>query len=194
MVSESDKLTDKQGQALVDLARKTLMEHFGRKADNGKQLADFLKTPVMQKTCGTFVTLKIGKQLRGCIGSLEGDKSLVDDIAENALKAALKDPRFRPLNNRELDCVSIEVSILTRPHALEYTDGDDLKRKLRPNVDGVIIRKGLAGATFLPQVWKQLPEPEQFLSHLCLKAGLDKNAWRKSELAIQTYHVQYFQE
>ena len=91
----------------------------------------------------------------------------------------------------ELD---IEVSILTEPLPLAYRDSQDLIRKLRVNVDGVIIRKGHASATFLPQVWEQLPRPENFLNHLCMKAGLPADAWKHSELEVLTYQVQYFEE
>ncbi|MBW2621146.1 MAG: AMMECR1 domain-containing protein, partial [Deltaproteobacteria bacterium] len=79
-------------------------------------------------------------------------------------------------------------------HPLEYQDSKDLLAKLRINVDGVILRKGPASATFLPQVWEQLPRPEQFLSHLCRKAGLPADDWKESRLDILTYQVQYFEE
>ena len=88
----------------------------------------------------------------------------------------------------------MEVSILTLPKPLEYDDAPDLIQKLRPKIDGVILRKGGASATFLPQVWDQLPDPEAFLSHLCAKAGLASNQWKKGDLEIQTYQVTYFEE
>ena len=105
-----------------------------------------------------------------------------------------RDPRFARLNNQEFDKIDIEVSILTDPHPLEYRDSKDLISKLRPQVDGVILRKGSASATFLPQVWEQLPRPEKFLSQLCRKAGLPANEWQKGKLEILTYQVQYFEE
>ena len=98
------------------------------------------------------------------------------------------------MTDTELDQTEIEVSILTEPRPLEYRNGQDLTRKLRINVDGVIIRQGHASATFLPQVWEQLPRPEKFLSHLCLKAGLPSDAWKNPELEVLTYQVQYFEE
>ena len=115
-------------------------------------------------------------------------------MRRNAINAAFHDPRFPPLSERELEKVDIEVSILTEPQPLEYADGEDLLTKLRVNVDGVIIRKGHASATFLPQVWEQLPDPEDFLEHLCMKAGLSSNAWRNTKLDVLTYQVQYFEE
>jgi AmmeMemoRadiSam system protein A len=143
---------------------------------------------------GTFVTLKIDDQLRGCIGNLTATEPLLEGVRRNAINAAFHDPRFAPLTETELAKVEIEVSILTEPQPLDYIDGADLLTKLRANIDGVIIRKGHASATFLPQVWEQLPEPEDFLSHLCKKAGLSSNAWRDTKLEVQTYQVQYFEE
>jgi AmmeMemoRadiSam system protein B/AmmeMemoRadiSam system protein A len=189
-------LREDQGMALVALARHTLMKHFKRPiaAERQDQIQAALADPALQAPCGTFVTLKIGGQLRGCIGSLVGHEPLVEGIRTNALNAAFHDPRFRPLTAGELDRVSIEVSILTAPQPLEYADAEDLVARLRPHVDGVTIRKGFASATFLPQVWDQLPETEVFLSHLCQKAGLPGGAWRRGDLEVETYQVQYFEE
>ena len=187
-------LNQKQGKILVKLARKTIMEKLGRKMapDKARQLSDALKDSCFNECRGTFVTLKIGGRLRGCIGSLTSKESILTGIRRNALNAAFRDPRFLPLTTDEFEHVDIEISILTKPQPLEYTDYSDLLLKLRVNVDGVIIRKGRAGSTFLPQVWKQLPEPEKFLSHLCAKAGLPKDAWQNTKLEISTYQVQYF--
>jgi AmmeMemoRadiSam system protein A len=115
-------------------------------------------------------------------------------VKRNANNAAFHDPRFAPLKANELDQADIEISILTEPQALEYRGSKDLLAKLRPHVDGVILRKGAASATFLPQVWEQLPKPDQFLSNLCRKAGLSADTWEKTQLEISTYQVQYFEE
>jgi AMMECR1 domain-containing protein len=90
--------------------------------------------------------------------------------------------------------VHIDISILTPASTISYSDGLDLIRQLRPGVDGVILRHGSAGATFLPQVWDQLPQPEQFLGHLCRKAGLSERTWRDSHPEILVYQVQCFAE
>ena len=100
---------------------------------------------------------------------------------ENAINAAFHDPRISPLTAQELDKVDIEVSILTEPKPLAYRDSADLLEKLCVNEDGVIIRKGTKSATFLPQVWEQPPRPEDFLSHLCRKAGLPYDTWKKNQ-------------
>ncbi len=187
------ELSQEQGRLLVKLARRSLLERFGRHAEL-EDLDSRLADPALEKHCGTFVTLTIGGNLRGCIGSLEGYEPLKDGVRRNAVNAAFHDPRFAPLSVEELDRVRIEVSVLTKPRLLEYKDADDLLRKLRPGIDGVIISKGLASATFLPQVWQQLPQPEAFLSHLCMKAGLPADQWRKGDLEVKVYQVQYFEE
>jgi AmmeMemoRadiSam system protein B/AmmeMemoRadiSam system protein A len=194
--ASQSSLSKDQGLALVALARQTLMKYFKKPvaAEHQDRIRAALADPALQVNSGTFVTLKIGGQLRGCIGSLAGHEPLVDGVRANALNAAFHDPRFRPLTAEELGRVSIEVSVLTAPEPLEYTDAEDLAARLRPHVDGVTIRKGFAGATFLPQVWEQLPEAEVFLSHLCQKAGLPGDAWRKGDLEVETYQVQYFEE
>ena len=115
-------------------------------------------------------------------------------MQHNALNAAFHDPRFAPLSEQEFDRVRIEVSVLTAPRPLAFADGEDLVRKLRPKLDGVIVRKGYTSATFLPQVWEQLPRAEDFLSHLCLKAGLARDAWKHPGLEVSAYQVQYFEE
>jgi AmmeMemoRadiSam system protein A len=185
-----------QGRALVELARQALMTHFKKSlpADRQAQIDAGLRDPALQVRCGTFVTLKEEGQLRGCIGSLVGREPLAEGVRANALNAALRDPRFRPLTAAELDRVCIEVSVLTAPQHLDYDDAEDLLAKLRPHVDGVTVRRGYSGATFLPQVWDQLPDVRDFLSHLCLKAGLAGDAWRQGDLEVETYQVQYFEE
>lgn len=185
-----------QGQMLVRLARHTIMNQLGRTISNSESeaLIRARRDEAFQSHCGTFVTLKIRGQLRGCIGNLSSTETIWSGIKRNAINAAFHDPRFTPLTITELDQTAIEVSILTEPRPLEYRSREDLTRKLRVNVDGVIIRQGHASATFLPQVWEQLRRPEEFLSHLCLKAGLPSDAWKNPELDVLTYQVQYFDE
>ena len=192
----SRQFSEEQGQVLVQLARQTLMHEMGKSIppDKSESIKKHLQDQSYNSHCGTFVTLKIDDQLRGCIGNLTANEPLSEGVRRNAINAAFHDPRFPPLTERELEKVDIEVSILTEPQPLEYVDGEDLISKLRVNVDGVIIRKGHASATFLPQVWEQLPDPEDFLEHLCLKAGLSSNDWRNSKLDVLTYQVQYFEE
>ncbi len=191
-IDSSQSLSKHQGQTLVRLARQTIAERLGKKSITVDP--DAMADIAFQDHRGTFVTLTINKQLRGCIGNLDSTESILAGIKRNAINAAFHDPRFSALKAHELDQVDIEVSILTEPHRLEYGDSKDLLSKLRVHVDGVILSKGSANATFLPQVWEQLPKPEQFLSHLCMKAGLPADDWEKSRLEILTYQVQYFEE
>ncbi len=190
------RFNEMQGQDLIKLARLAIMSRLGQRVDDS-DVADLKKTltnPCFQLHCGTFVTLKKNGHLRGCIGNLSPTGSVMEGVKDNAIKAAFHDPRFKPLASEELEEVDISVSILTRPQPLKYSDAQDLIAKLRTNIDGVIIRKGNAGATFLPQVWEQLPRPEKFLTHLCLKAGLPADTWQHTKLEVWTYQVQYFEE
>jgi len=191
-IDSSHSLSEQQGQTLVKLARQAIAERLGKKSIEADPAS--MKDSIFQDHRGTFVTLTINKQLRGCIGNLDSNESILSGIKRNAINSAFHDPRFSPLKAHELDRVDIEISILTKPHPLEYRDSKDLLAKLRVNVDGVILRNGPASATFLPQVWKQLTKPEQFLSHLCMKAGLPADDWERSRLEILTYQVQYFEE
>jgi len=188
--------SDQQGQTLVTLARRTLEQ---RLLPNGSDVpgSAMITAPddtSFKRHCGTFVTIKKQGRLRGCIGNLQPTGTVWEGIRQNAINAALHDPRFKPLDAGELDQVSISISILSKPQPLNYANGSDLVEKLRVAVDGVIIQKGAAQATFLPQVWAQLPQPEKFLTHLCLKAGLAPNAWRQADLKVFTYQAQYFDE
>ena len=185
-------LNEEQGQILLKLARQTIEEKLEKRSI--KVDPDSLMDSALKEKRGTFVTLTINNQLRGCIGNLDATYSILDGIERNAINAAFHDPRFPPLKDDELNRVDIEVSILTEPQPLEYQDSKDLLSKLRVNVDGVILRKGSASATFLPQVWEQLPQSEKFLSHLCTKAGLPSDEWKKGNLDILTYQVQCFEE
>ncbi len=195
--NEQEKgLTDEQGQLLVDLARQTIGKRLEIQGCSQKKdsLEDSLTDPVFKSRRGVFVTLKKNDQLRGCIGSLIGNEAITEGVKENAVNAAFKDPRFPPLSPEELDQIKIEVSVLSEPKPVSYSDSQELIDKLRVNVDGVILKKGMSQATFLPQVWEQLPNPEEFLSHLCLKAGLSSNTWKKEKLEVLTYQVQNFEE
>jgi AmmeMemoRadiSam system protein A len=140
---------------------------------------------------GTFVTLTRNNSLRGCIGSILPTKPLWIDIAENAIHAAFHDPRFEPLEEYELADLSIEVSVLTVPIQVNYSSFQNLEQNIRPLLDGVIIEYGYAKATFLPQVWEELPNPRDFFKHLCLKAGLPGNFFqtRFTDLTIYTYQA-----
>jgi AmmeMemoRadiSam system protein A len=188
-------LTPQQGRLLVRLARFAIAEKLGQPAsDPMARLSHEPENDILTNNFGTFVTLTKDGRLRGCIGSLEARESLQASVRHNACSAAFHDPRFTPLTAKELVSVHIEVSVLTAPQPLTYADGEDLLAKLNPGRDGLIIAKGRAQATFLPQVWQQLPDPSHFLSELCRKAGLGHDTWRRETLTVQTYRVQSFGE
>ena len=186
----TDHFSESQGDVLVRVARKTISDKLGIKEKD----VDVPREPLFSSHKGTFVTLKINHELRGCIGNLNSNENVVDGVRRNAINAAFSDYRFSPLTRQELSAVAIEVSVLTDPLPLEHKGGKDLLSRLRPGIDGVIIRKGGAGATFLPQVWEQLPDTQEFLEHLCRKAGLSKDEWMSPDLEVSTYQVQYFEE
>ena len=192
--STKKNLTQKQGQFLVTIARNAILERIARGPKLDESLEDMMDDKLLQEKRGTFVTLSQNGQLRGCIGTLTASESMLNGVKRNALNAALHDHRFSPVTPKELDSIEVEVSILSEPVPVEYTDGIDLLTKLTPGADGVIIRQGAARATFLPQVWDQLNGPEEFLNHLCLKAGLAADAWQTSKLEVLIYQVQYFEE
>jgi AmmeMemoRadiSam system protein A len=157
-------------------------------------LADSSLTPTLRADGASFVTLTVNGDLRGCIGALEAYQPLAEDVREHAIAAALDDFRFRPVQTNELAGIHIEVSRLTAPLPLTYTTPEDLLAKLRPHVDGVILRDGPRRATFLPQVWEQLERPEEFLAHLCVKMGAPHDQWRKKHLDVMVYQVEEFHE
>lgn len=191
---QSRPFDEKKGEILLEIARKTIAERLGLSYKPSSDLDAASRNPAFENRRGTFVTLKINDQLRGCIGNLLPDKPLINAVQDNAVNAAFQDPRFAPLSKQEFEKIQIEVSLLTEPRALDYKDGRDLLYKLRPNVDGVILRKGPYSSTFLPQVWEQMPDKKTFLEQLCMKAGLPADAWQKGDIEVLTYQVQYFEE
>ncbi|MCK5892934.1 MAG: AmmeMemoRadiSam system protein A [Endozoicomonadaceae bacterium] len=141
----------------------------------------------LQSTRASFVTLMINQDLRGCIGSLNAHRSLIADVAANAFSSAFKDPRFTPLTLKELEKLSIEISVLTPLELMKVTNEQDLLNQLQPCVDGLLIDDGHHRATFLPRVWSRLPDPRLFLDQLKQKAGIPPNSWPTS---IQCFRYQ----
>ncbi len=151
--------------------------------------------PILQKNAAVFVTINSepNNQLRGCIGSLQAYRPLYKDIISNAQSAALRDPRFLPLTLDELKYIKIEVSVLSEAKILEYRDIEDLKAKIVPFQDGIILKHNGKHATYLPQVWEQLPKFDNFFSSLCLKANLSNNCLLEHP-EISTYQVKKYEE
>jgi len=187
-----DKLTLEEQQTLLRMAREAL-----ECGVSGKKLSPLEEKSLshhLREQGASFVTLTIHGQLRGCIGALEARQPLATDVREHAIAAALEDPRFPPVREDELSRIQIEVSRLTRPMSLEYKNAADLLSKLRPHVDGVILRDGGRRATFLPQVWEKIPDPAEFMDNLCYKMGVSDNTWRVKHLEVLIYQVEEFHE
>ena len=173
---------------LLEIAKEAIESKFTTKEIDKKLLLE--KHPELKEEGAVFVTLTLNDNLRGCMGSIIPHRSLLDDVINNAQAAAFKDPRFLPLTKDEFKNIKIEVSILTIPVELEYKDKEDLKEKIEPNKDGVILKSGTHQATYLPQVWEELPTFELFFKYLCQKAGLNDSNCLETHPIILTYQVE----
>lgn len=182
------RFTAAHGRTLLDIARNSVEAALGVCAPVSLPDEDWLKP-----ARATFVTLTQNGGLRGCIGSLEAERPLGEDVRRNARAAALSDPRFAPLTREELAATRIEVSLLSTPKLIPFGDHAELIAQLRPGEDGLILECGEARATFLPQVWDGLREPEQFVAELKRKAGLSPAA-STAKCRIQRYHVLKWKE
>lgn len=162
--------TESQLDAALQLARQGLLAEFG--------LAEVAEVPADLSQLGaSFVTLLKDGQLRGCIGSLEAYQPLGQDILANTRRAAFEDPRFAPVSAGELAQLELEVSLLTRPQPMAVAEEAELLRRIRPGEDGLIVQCGAQRATFLPSVWQQLAQPQEFVAALKAKAGLSGDFW-----------------
>ena len=186
--------------AVLGASDKTFLVQFARSVirealDKGKKISapESISAAVREKR-GCFVTLHQRGDLRGCIGTIEPEQSLLRGVEENAVNAAFRDPRFSPLKAKDLSSIDIEVSVLTVPEKLKFKDPQDLKSQLKPGIHGVILSKGWQRSTFLPQVWEQLPDKEMFLKHLCQKAGMGPKCWQDPEIVVEVYEAEYFSE
>ena len=175
------------GHTLPPIARATVASALGRvhRADED--------APWLQETGATFVTLTQRGQLRGCIGTLEARRSVLADVKANALAAALRDPRFAPLRAAELALTHFEVSLLSAMQPMDFGSEAEALEQLRPGVDGVLLEFGRYRSTFLPQVWEQLPSPDEFMAHLKHKAGLPVDFWAEG-VRLQRYTVSKWKE
>jgi AmmeMemoRadiSam system protein A len=184
-------LTDEDRNCLLKLARSAIAAEL---IDGFEVRRPARPSGALEEKSGCFVTLHKDDRLRGCIGTIEAARSLLSAVEENARNAAFRDPRFPPLTADELPAVDIEISVLSVPQELAYGGADDLLEKLQAGTHGVIISSGWHSATFLPQVWDQLPVKTSFLEQLCLKAGLDKNCWKTGATSVKVYTVEHFSE
>lgn len=189
---EEDELTPEEKDTLLSLARQAL--EMGVRGEKLPPLELETIPKRLREQGASFVTLTIDGNLRGCIGALEPYQPLVNDVREHAVAAALQDYRFPNVKLEELPLIEIEVSRLTVPVPLTYDSPGDLLNKLRPNIDGVLLRDGERRATFLPQVWEKIPDPAEFLDNLCYKMGSAAELWRTKHLDVSIYQVEEFHE
>jgi AmmeMemoRadiSam system protein A len=185
-------LSAEERSLLLDLARRAILAE----VTGGEPIILNLHSlsPRLRENGACFVTLTRRGDLRGCIGTLEPYQPLAEDVIEHAVAAATQDYRFIPVQPNELEEIEIEISRLTLPVELAYDNAQDLLGKLRPGVDGVILRDGRQRATFLPQVWEKLPDPVDFLDHLCAKMGALPGLWRHRKIQVWVYEVEEFHE
>jgi AmmeMemoRadiSam system protein A len=180
---------DTQRKRLLLLAHDSILHGLENGCPLNVNPADF-EAPLKElRAC--FVTLHLDGQLRGCIGSLEAHRPLIEDIAHNAFSAAFRDPRFSPLSKAEFEQITIDLSILTPPVAMTFTSEMDLLEQIRPGIDGLIIEDQGRRGTFLPSVWQQLPDKIAFLTHLKMKAGLPPQHWSDT-LRMSRYETESF--
>lgn len=181
-------MADDAGSLLLRIARDAIDAHLGQRGYAPDNLAPWLGQP---GAC--FVTLMQGINLRGCIGSLEAHRPLVDDVRDNAVAAATRDPRFPPLARVELARTRIEVALLSTLEPLEFADEQEALAQIRPFVHGVVFQYGRHRSTFLPQVWDTLPDLVDFMARLRRKAGLPPNFWEPG-VKISRYTVTKWRE
>jgi len=190
----SEHYATSERKYLLGLARRTLSCVTTNPALSGFEVNARDLPPKLAGTKACFVTLRENGELRGCIGHILPQEPLYQAVVDNARNAATRDSRFPPVQPGEAEKIKIEISVLTEPQPLNFNSPEDLLNKLKPNEDGVLLQIGSRGATFLPQVWEQLPDKAEFLNHLAQKAGCAPNDWRGRNVNVSTYHVEAFEE
>jgi AmmeMemoRadiSam system protein A len=184
---ETTALPGNAGSVLLPLARAAIAGQLGLTQ------AAIEDAPWLNRKGASFITLKHESRLRGCIGTLRAHRTLAEDVKANAVAAAFRDPRFKPLTAGEFAGLAVEVSVLSALEFLRFADEADALRQLRIGVDGVVLQFGHHSGTFLPQVWDYFKEPSEFLAHLKYKAGLPPDFW-DSEVKLARYTVHKWRE
>ena len=182
-------ISTQQQKILHETAYQSIKQGLKNKCPLKIDLSDYDEK--LQEKAATFVTLHIGDALRGCIGILEPLRPLIEDIAHNAYSAAFNDSRFPPVEQSELEQLSIHISVLNTPTEITFDSEDDLIRQLQPGKDGIILEDNQSRATFLPSVWESINSRKEFLQHLKQKAGFQKTYW-SSTLKAKRYSVEDF--
>lgn len=181
--SLSHGLPPDAGRVLLPLARAAIARELKLDPPSTAEEPQWLR-----QQGASFITLMREKKLRGCIGTLQAHRELVEDVRANALGAAFRDPRFAPLTVAEFADTAVEISVLSPLEPMRFADEADALRQLRPGTDGLIFEYGRHRSTFLPQVWDSFGQPSDFLSHLKYKAGLPPDFW-DIEVRLSRYTV-----
>ena len=182
-------LNHQQRTTLLNIARASIQSGLAHNKPLRVNKADYDQQ--LQSDAASFVTLSIDTQLRGCIGTLQADKSLVEDVAEHAFAAAFRDPRFPPLTNTEYPRLAYHISILGEPEKIACDSEQDLVTALQQGIDGLILEDENHRATFLPSVWESLPDKQNFVTQLKLKAGFSRDFWSEKMRCFR-YSVEEF--
>ena len=173
------RLLDRYGATLLATAAAAI-DHGLREGEPLDVVAADYDEP-LRPPMASFVTLEGHGLLRGCVGSAEAHRPLIEDVAANGFAAAFRDSRFPPLTFAERDGLAISLSLLSPAEPLHFVDDEDLVRQLRPGVDGLVLRCGRRRGLFLPQVWAVLADPWDFLAQLRHKAGIDPSDMAEME-------------
>ena len=171
IVPRQDALPPDAGDVLLRLARAAIATELG--------ISHFASddSSWLKQHAACFITVTQGGKLRGCIGTLRPHRPLGEDARANAVAAAFRDPRFKPLTAGEFDGISLEISVLSALEPLAFNDEQDALRQLRAGIDGIVFEYGHHSSTFLPQVWETMKDAMEFLTHLKYKAGLPPDFW-----------------
>ncbi|MEM5843973.1 MAG: AmmeMemoRadiSam system protein A [Candidatus Aenigmatarchaeota archaeon] len=181
-----------KGKILVKLARRSVEKFF----EKNKLEIEETEEKDFKERRGVFVTIETYPEndLRGCVGFPLPYFSLYEAVQRAAISSAFEDYRFEPLRKEELKKVVFEVSILTKPQLIKVRKAEEYLEKIEEGKDGLILEYGGFSALYLPQVWEIIPEKEKFLESLCLKAGLNANAWKEKGAKIFRFRVEAFKE
>lgn len=182
-----NEISKNRGEILIPVARAAITETLGISYHADEQAT------WLQDRAACFVTLMQKDNLRGCIGTLEAHRSLLEDVKHNAKAAAFYDTRFSPLSKDELDITEIEISLLSAMQPLHFSAEQEALAQLKPGIDGVVLESGFYRSTFLPQVWEQLANTHDFMRHLKTKAGLTADFW-SDDIKLSTYTVSKWKE
>jgi AmmeMemoRadiSam system protein A len=189
--SARTQFSNQERTTLLQIAARSIRHGLERRTPLPVCVSDYPEA--LREQRASFVTLLSSGELRGCIGHLEAQLPIVEDVAVNAFAAAFRDPRFPPLASHEQDKLEVHISVLTPAEAIDFDSEQELIAKIRPTVDGLILVDGPHKGTFLPSVWESLPDTLSFISHLKQKAGLPANHWSDT-LQVYRYETESFSD